>query len=83
MNYQTVRDARIDLGLTQAEMAAKLGISRPTYAKWEETPGIMTVDAARRVCRILGKQFSDIFFGNMMNDDSLDVTDDSLAEVSR
>lgn len=82
MNYQSIRDVRVDLGLTQADMAAKLGITRQTYAKWEEYPGIMTVDAARRVCCILGRQFSDIFFGKMVNDNSLDdEPDDTFDEV--
>lgn len=64
----TIRDARRDLGLTQDDMAERLGITRPTYAKMEEDPGSLTIETARKVCRILGRQFSDIFFGQMVNE---------------
>ena len=70
MNYTTIRDARKDLGLTQDDMADNLGITRQTYAKMENDPGSMTIESARRVCSILGKRFSDIFFGQMVNGNS-------------
>lgn len=70
MNYKSIADARNDLGLTQLDMADELGVTRQTYAKMEQHPENMTIREARLVCSILGRKFEDIFFGEMVNNDS-------------
>lgn len=67
MNYTSIADARAKLGITQADMAEELGITRQTYAKMEQNPESMTIREARLVCSILGKRFEEIFFGKMVN----------------
>jgi transcriptional regulator with XRE-family HTH domain len=50
---QKIETERIKAGLTQDEMAEKLGIKRSTYQYWEKkTPGI---DKLKQVARALGK----------------------------
>lgn len=70
MHYESIVDARNDLGLTQTDMADELGITRQTYAKMEQNPENMTIREARLICSVLGKRFEDIFFGAMVNNDS-------------
>ena len=70
MHYESIVDARNDLGLTQTDMADELGITRQTYAKMEQNPENMTIHEARLICSVLGKRFEDIFFGAMVNNDS-------------
>lgn len=59
---KTIREIRAQQGITQAEMAERLGISRPTYIKIENDPNAMTVNTARRICRLLGCSVEDVFF---------------------
>lgn len=74
MNYKSIADARTELGLSQTDMAAELGITRQTYAKMEQNPDSMTIHEARIVCSVLGKRFEDIFFGRMVNGNSHSAT---------
>jgi transcriptional regulator with XRE-family HTH domain len=58
--HQKIEQARISAGLTQDEMAEKLGIKRTTYQYWEQvTPSI---DKINRVAEVL-KLPNDYFFG--------------------
>lgn len=59
---KTVREMRVARGKTQAEMADDLGVSRPTYIKFENDPGAMSVGTAQRVCALLDCSMEDIFF---------------------
>lgn len=59
---KTIKEARENLGITQAKMAEYLGISRPTYAAYEMNPGRLTIAQAKRVCYVLGIPYDDIFF---------------------
>ena len=45
----TVKQARQYAGFTQREMAEKLGISRDTYRKIEQSPEDATVATAKRI----------------------------------
>jgi transcriptional regulator with XRE-family HTH domain len=58
--HQKIEQARISAGLTQDEMAEKLGIKRTTYQYWEQkTPSI---DKIKEVARVLNLP-PDYFFG--------------------
>lgn len=60
---QTLREARKQAGISMAEMAHELGVSRPTYSKIEKDPTVATVLQAKRICQLLSKNYEYIFFG--------------------
>ena len=66
MKCKTIADTRQELGLTQQEVADLLGVVRQTYAKMEQHPEDMTIKDARRLSKILGGRFEEIFFGSMV-----------------
>lgn len=66
--HDKIRQARVSAGLTQAEMAEKLGIERSTYQYWEKkTPSI---DSIKLVAKTL-KLSEDYFF--VRNDEKKQV----------
>lgn len=62
MNY-TVKQARLMAGLTQIQMAKKLGVHRDTYRKIEACPESATIEQGKRISAITGIGFDEIFFG--------------------
>lgn len=74
--HKKIESERIKAGLTQDEMAEKLGIKRSTYQYWEKkTPG---VDKLKQVARVLGKSESYFLTGN---DENIGKQDPDPAEV--
>lgn len=63
MAEKSIRDVRVEAGITQQQMADKLGVSRQQYANYELHPERVTIDTARRICAILGAEYERIFFG--------------------
>lgn len=63
LSEKTIRQVREEAGLTQQDMADKLGISRQAYAAYESHPDRVTIAQARRICSILGAEYERIFFG--------------------
>jgi DNA-binding XRE family transcriptional regulator len=63
MNEMTIREIREEAGLTQQDMADKLGISRQQYASYEANPENVTIRQARKICAILGAAYERVFFG--------------------
>lgn len=63
MDEKTIREIREDAGLTQQDMADKLGVSRQAYASYELHPENVTIKQARSICAILGTEYERIFFG--------------------
>ena len=64
LNTETLAEAREKAGITQQEMADKLGITRQTYAKIESAPEKATVLQARRICQLLSRSYERIFFSS-------------------
>lgn len=58
----TVKQARVGIEASQAEMAAKMGICLDTYRKLEQNPEKMTLAQAVLFSRITGMEPGDIFF---------------------
>lgn len=58
----SVEQARKHAGLTQKQMAEKLGVCRDTYRKIELSPGTATIEQGERISEITGISFDDIFF---------------------
>lgn len=60
----SLREARESRGIKQSAVALHLGVSRPTYAKYEAKPEIMPVYKAQQACEFIGCDIRDIFFGS-------------------
>ncbi len=58
-----VRDKRLKLGLTQAELAARSGVSRQLVAAVEAGQNTPAVDAALRIARTLASTVEELFDG--------------------
>lgn len=58
----TIRQARESVGMSQEDVADKLGIVRQTYAKLEEHPEKATIEQAKRICEIIGAEFGNVIF---------------------
>lgn len=58
----SVKAARVDAGLTQQEVADKLGISLPTYGDMERRPGRITWDEALQLSGIFNRPIEDMAF---------------------
>jgi HTH-type transcriptional regulator/antitoxin HipB len=57
----TLKEIRQRKGVTQAEMAKHLGITRQAYNHCENHPEGITVERANRICNFLGVTYDDIF----------------------
>lgn len=51
---------RINANLTQAEMAAALGVSKKTVASWEKGKTKPKADKIDAICALLGVSYDDI-----------------------
>ena len=60
----SMKQARVGVNRTQAQMAAKMDIHPQTYAKIEKHPGSATIDQAKAFCKIVAVDINDIFFGD-------------------
>ena len=58
----SLRAARQIKGLTQQEMAEKIGVCRHTYMKYESHPDLVPVGVARAISEITGVELDNIFF---------------------
>lgn len=63
MGEKTIREIREAAGLTQQNMADRLGVSRQQYSNYEQHPENVTIKQARQICAILGAEYERIFFG--------------------
>ncbi len=74
----TIKQARTHAGLTQAEVAKRLGIDRSTYIKMEKNPGRATIRQINMLSQMTGVPVGDIFlscnsaFADKMPDASQD-----------
>jgi transcriptional regulator with XRE-family HTH domain len=57
----TLRQLRRDAGLTQTQMAGKLGISQPTLARLEAANQNVTIKTLGKLCRALRCEPGDLF----------------------
>ena len=58
----SVKQARQYAGLTQVEVAQKLGISRDSYRKIEASPETASISMAKKFSEIVGIPIDQIFF---------------------
>lgn len=59
----TLKAARVNAGLTQKELAEKIGKSETTIVKWEndQTGKKISIENLEKLCKILNIGFNDIF----------------------
>ena len=58
----TIRTARNYKGLTQKEIAKRMGISTKTYQNYEAGVSAMRIDTAKLFCKITGVSMDNIIF---------------------
>lgn len=64
---KTLKDIRKSKGIKQIAVASHLGVSRTTYAKYEDDQEFMSVGQAKAVCSFLGCNVEDIFLPRKVN----------------
>lgn len=72
----TLAAARVNTGLTQEQMAEKLGVTRPTYAAWETGKAPMRTAYLVAFCVITGFSVDDIILPSVLTDSKHDETGD-------
>ena len=60
-DMESLKKYRRKKGVIQKAVAKQLGVSRQTYAKWENNQEEISVGQAKAVCKILGCSVDDIF----------------------
>ena len=60
-------EARKKARYSQEAVAGILGISRPTYAKMEQSPESVTIEDAKKLAKLFCVDVADIFFGSNDN----------------
>ncbi len=58
----TLKAIRINLGLTQMQMAEKLGVSKETYLNYENYKTYPDVNIVKEIIKISKVDFNDIIF---------------------
>lgn len=61
----TLKQARIGAGLTQREIAKKMGMCAQTYSKYEKNPENMSIENAYAFSEAVGLKLEDIIFFNI------------------
>lgn len=59
---KSLRQIRVDKGVTKAAICRHLRISKPTYDAYEANPGSMRVETAKELAEFLGVKLQEIFF---------------------
>jgi DNA-binding XRE family transcriptional regulator len=60
MGDMTMKSARINVGMTQTEMAKALGVSLSAYQKYEDNPQSMRLSKFLKFCKITKRNYKDI-----------------------
>ena len=69
MVNKELRAARINAGLTQAEMGKRLGLTMAGYRQKETGERKITIEEAQKMASILGKSLDDIFLPSFNKND--------------
>ena len=57
----TIRGARVDAGLTQVDIARKMGVTVSAVSRWETGDTEMSASQFSKFCEIVGRSRDDIF----------------------
>jgi transcriptional regulator with XRE-family HTH domain len=56
---QVLKEARVSIGITQTQLAERLGTQQPVISQWENNATAPTVEQRARITQVLGISFSD------------------------
>lgn len=59
--HSKLKGARVEKGLTQEDMAKRIGISTYSYLMKENGKRDFTLSEMKKICEILNKELSEIF----------------------
>ena len=62
MKNLRLKAARAGLDLSQADLAAKVGVSRQTISAIEKGDYTPTINLCIKICRVLGKTLDELFW---------------------
>ncbi|KAF1302863.1 helix-turn-helix transcriptional regulator [Enterococcus saccharolyticus] len=62
MKNLKLRAARAEKGLTQSELAERIGVTRQTIGAIEKGAYNPTIKLCIRICKVLGKTLDDLFW---------------------
>lgn len=77
----TLRRARLHAGLSQAELARRVGLSRPAYTNIEKGYKHPSLVTALRIARVLNKQVEELFTDELARDQLMKVGIGAEAQV--
>lgn len=60
MKTSTIKLARVSKGLTQEQLAKRLGIKQSTLSQWEKNIDRVSFGDVRRLCKILGINIEEV-----------------------
>lgn len=63
-----LRAARLEKGLSVADIAERINVSPDIYYKWEAGKRDPLIDNARRVSLILGRSIEELFFADELDE---------------
>lgn len=62
MDKLTLKAARVNVGFTQMQAAAFLGISNKTLCSWEKGQSFPTPKHIDKICKLYGVKYDDLTF---------------------
>lgn len=68
MQKMTMKAARVNVGLTQADVAKALNVSKKTVCSWENGKSFPSVDRIDDICALFNCRYDDL---NFLPNDSL------------
>ena len=76
--------ARTKIGLTQKELADKIGVSDKTISKWETGKSLPDISYYEPLCDALNIKVNELLSGEYLNDDIyLEKAENNLVEIIR
>lgn len=67
MESITLKQARLLTDMTQRELAKKLGVSVPTYIRFEKNPELLTIKQAKIIAQTLKYPVDAFLFAQTIN----------------
>ena len=58
---QIVKQTRIDAGLSQRDLAGKLGVAEPTMHRYEKGQQNLTIDTLQKIAEKIGTKITVVF----------------------
>ncbi len=61
MSKMTLKAARVNVNLTQEQLAKKMKVHRNTVASWGSNPKMLLISEAEKICIILNMKIEQFF----------------------